>query len=144
VTVAASNGRGGLAIAQLPLTVRAVAGTPVIAAQPARQSVAVGQGVSLSVVATGQGPLSYQWQRYGANIRGATSATFHIPAAQATDTGTYRVVVTNSTGSTASNYVGCQVYEPPAITAVSMGRLVCSSFHSPDRMGYVRQEFQLR
>jgi len=94
----------------------------VFVAQLAQQSVAVGQSVSLSVVATGQGPLSYQWQRYGVNISGATSATFYIPAAQATDTGTYRVVVTNSAGSTTSNYVDCQVDEPPAITAVSLDK----------------------
>jgi hypothetical protein len=93
-----------------------------IVTQPTRQSVTVGQSVSLSVMATGQAPLSYQWQRYGVNIPGATSATLHIAAAQVTDTGTYRVVVTNSAGSTTSNYVDCQVDEPPAITAVSVDK----------------------
>jgi PKD repeat protein len=122
VTVAAGNGSGGLATAPLPVTVLAVPGAPVIVVQPAPQSVAMGRSVTLSVAAKGQKPLNYQWQRYGVNIPGATSATLPLPAAQVADSGTYRVVVTNSAGSAMSNYVDCQVYEPPAITAMSVDK----------------------
>src|SRR5690606_38665137 len=45
-----------------------------------------------SVSATGTG-ISYQWQKNGANINGATSNTFSIPNAATSDAATYTVIV---------------------------------------------------
>jgi hypothetical protein len=78
-------------------------GKPAIASQPVSTTVAPGQPATFKVVATGTQPLSYQWQRGGVNIVGATSATYTLAAAQATDNGAqFRVVVRNSVGSTTS------------------------------------------
>jgi len=41
-----------------------------------------GQTASFSVAATGTAPLSYQWQKNGANIAGATSAGYTTPASR--------------------------------------------------------------
>ena len=60
------------------------------------------------------GSLAYRWDF------GDYNSTSIAHGGTATDTGTYRVAVTNSAGSTTSNYVDCQVDEPPAITAVSV------------------------
>jgi hypothetical protein len=78
---------------------------PSIATQPQSQSVKVGQTATFSTAANGTAPLTFQWQKNMANIAmNANSATYTTPAAQAGDDGaTFRVIVTNSAGSTTSN-----------------------------------------
>jgi hypothetical protein len=77
---------------------------PTITTQPASQTVTAGQTATFSVAASGTAPLSYQWQKNGSNISGATSASYTTPATTTADSGaTFRVVVTNSVGSVTSN-----------------------------------------
>lgn len=78
--------------------------SPSITAQPANQTVTVGQTATFSVSATGTGPLSYQWQKNGMNIAGATSASYSTPTTALSDSGsTFRAMVTNSVGTATSN-----------------------------------------
>lgn len=51
---------------------------PVITVDPVSQEVSVGASTSFSVTATGAGTMSYQWQKNGAAISGATSTTYSI------------------------------------------------------------------
>ena len=60
---------------------------PSITQHPASQTVAPGAPVTFSVRASGQGTLRYQWQRNGANISGATSQDYTIPAVASGDSG---------------------------------------------------------
>jgi hypothetical protein len=77
---------------------------PTITTPPVNQTVTVGQTAAFSVVAAGDAPLSYQWQKNNTNISGATSASYATPATTSTDNGaTFRVVVTNSVKSVTSN-----------------------------------------
>jgi Immunoglobulin I-set domain/PQQ enzyme repeat len=77
---------------------------PSIAVQPSDQNVVPGQTATFTVTATGATPLQYQWQTGGASIAGANAASFTTRATTAADTGSrYLVVVTNSSGSVASN-----------------------------------------
>ena len=77
---------------------------PTISSQPANLSVNAGQTATFTVVATGAAPLSYQWQLNGAAIAGATAASYTTPVTTTADSGQqFRVVVTNSLGSVASN-----------------------------------------
>ena len=77
---------------------------PAITAQPANQTVTAGQAATFTVTASGTTPLSYQWQKNGTNISGATSASYTTPATTAADGGsTFLVVVSNSAGSVTSN-----------------------------------------
>ena len=76
---------------------------PTITNHPVNVSVAVGQPASFSVTALGTPPLSYQWQKNNVNIPGATSATYSIPQTALTHAGSYRVIVSNNTGSTATS-----------------------------------------
>lgn len=78
---------------------------PTITAQPVAQSLRSGQSFALSVSPLGSSPLSFQWQRNGVDIPGATDARFTIPAAQAEHAGIYRVVIKNGTGSVFSDEV---------------------------------------
>jgi chitodextrinase len=86
---------------------------PAITTQPASQTVSSGQTATFNVVATGTAPLSYQWQKNGANITGATSASYTTPAATTADSGsTFRVIVSNSLGSVTSNSATLTVTPP--------------------------------
>jgi len=57
--------------------------------------VTLGTDVTLSVTATGTPPLTYQWQRNGVNIDGATSSALDLPFIEVSDLGTYLLLVTN-------------------------------------------------
>lgn len=75
---------------------------PVISSQPASQSVTAGSSVTFSVIAYGAATLNYQWRKDGTAISGATSSTYSIASASASNAGSYDVVVTNSLGSATS------------------------------------------
>src|SRR5438094_3096000 len=85
-------------------TVNGGAIAPYISTQPANQTVSVGQTATFSVGAAGTPPLTYQWQKNGVDIPGATSSSYTTPATTSADTGTiFRVVVSNTAGSVTSN-----------------------------------------
>ena len=73
---------------------------PAIAAHPQSTSVTEGQGVTLSVSATGTAPLSYQWFE-GVTPVGTNSPTFDTGAL--TSTKSYRVEVRNGCGTVTSS-----------------------------------------
>ena len=64
----------------------------------------VGDSVTFSVSASGTPPLSYQWQRNGVTISGATSSSYTIASAQLADNGVgFRCRVANTYGSVTSS-----------------------------------------
>src|SRR5579872_1913423 len=72
------------------------ASAPSITVQPANQTVPLGQSATFSVTATGAAPLSYQWQKNGANISGATGASYTTPPVTNADNGAqFKAVVSN-------------------------------------------------
>jgi hypothetical protein len=76
---------------------------PAISTQPQSQSALTDATATFTVVATGSG-LSYQWNRNGAAIAGATAASYTTPAATYLDSGAqYTVAVSNADGSVTSN-----------------------------------------
>ncbi|MGB7844491.1 MAG: choice-of-anchor D domain-containing protein [Candidatus Acidiferrum sp.] len=76
---------------------------PVITTQPASQTVTAGQTATFAIVANGTAPLSYQWQKNGVNVAGATSANYTTPATAISDSGsTFQVVVSNTAGTVTS------------------------------------------
>jgi hypothetical protein len=80
----------------------AAGAAPCVATPPASQLVNAGSNVTFSVIASGTGPLNYQWRRNGTNITGAASSTYLRSNAQTSDAGDYQVVVTNLYGSVTS------------------------------------------
>jgi hypothetical protein len=102
--VVVTNSVGSATSNSAMLTVTASSVGPSITTQPANQAVTVGQTATLSVVAAGTAPLTYQWQKNNANISGATSASYTTPATVSGDNGaTFRVIVTNPVTSITSN-----------------------------------------
>jgi HYR domain len=75
---------------------------PAIAADPQCQTIGSGGDGSLSVIATGSGPFTYQWQLNGTNIAGATGSSFTLNGTQLSNAGLYTVVVGNGGGSVTS------------------------------------------
>ena len=91
---------------------------PSITQHPASITVSTGAPASFSCAASGTSPLSYQWQRNGSNISGATSQTYVIASASMTDNGAqFRCVVTNIAGSATSNNATLTVTTNTAPTA---------------------------
>ena len=102
--VVVSNGAGSATSNQAILTVNAAPVAPTITTQPANQTVAAGQTATFSVVASGTAPLTYQWQKNGSAISGATATSYTTPVTTTADSGElFRVVVSNSVGSVTSN-----------------------------------------
>ncbi len=77
---------------------------PSVTQHPANQRVAVGQMAVFSVSASGSVPLSFQWQRDGVDIPGATGTSFTIISAALADDGArFRAGVMNGQGTATSN-----------------------------------------
>ena len=101
--VVVSNSAGSVTSTMATLTVNASAVAPTITAQPANQTVAIGQTATFSVTATGTAPLSYQWQKNSGDISGATAASYTTPATVSGDNGAkFDVIVSNSVGNQTS------------------------------------------
>ena len=100
---------------------------PTIITHPADQNVIAGQTATFSVVATGTF-LSYQWQKNGTNIPGATGVSYTTPPTALSDNGSiFRVIVSNSAGSVTSNPATLTVTSsstPPGITTQPSSRTV--------------------
>lgn len=90
-----------------------------ITTQPVSQVREVGQSVTFSVAATGDG-LKYQWRKNNINIPGATSTSFTIASVSAADEGSYDVVVTGGCGSLPSAIATLKV-NPAACPAIRIG-----------------------
>ena len=78
---------------------------PSITSQPSNVVATAGQPVSITVVANGMGTLTYQWQQNGLPVLGATSTTYHITEAGASDLGNYNCLVKNEYGQVLSQSV---------------------------------------
>ncbi len=74
----------------------------VITGQPVGQSLFGGGTITLACTITGDGPYTYQWQKNGTNLPNSTSSALSITGITRRDSGTYRLLVSNSSSSTNS------------------------------------------
>ena len=95
---------------------------PTITQQPSARNVCAGGTAAFSITATGDGTLTYRWQKNQANLSngghysGATTATLTITGADSGDAANYRCVVTNEGGSTNSNAAALTLKAATTIT----------------------------
>jgi hypothetical protein len=101
------------------LAMKAAPVAPRLASEPQSQTVVHGANASFSVVASGTPPLSYEWQRDGRSLAGATRPTLTLPHVTRLDAGNYRVIVTNTLGSALSSNAYLRVLVPQQIHTVS-------------------------
>ena len=130
-SVVVFNGAGTATSNQATLTVTAATGMPTIGTQPANQSPTIGTQpanqsdvagttATFTVTATGPGPLTYQWQKDGKDIPGATLSTYNTPAIAIADSGAqYSVVVGNSAAKVTSNKATLTVTAAPVAPDIS-------------------------
>ena len=78
-----------------------------------------GSYVRLYAVATGTGPLTYQWQKDNIDIKGQNRSTLIFTSINDEDEGTYRLVISNKAGLKLSREVELNVNEAPTIAAIT-------------------------
>jgi len=99
--LSACSGHSGSALAQLE---NDAAAAPVIVAQPQALAVHDGDSAMFQVATTGTEPATYEWQRDGQPISGATGRTYRLQSVSPRDDGAqFRVVVINDYGAVVSD-----------------------------------------
>ena len=105
-SVIVSNASGSVPSAAAQLEV--MTSPPSIVSEPRNQTVPAGATATFSVEATGDGPLSFQWQENGTNLMdgirlfGSATATLTLSSVSALNAGTYSVLVSNALNAVAS------------------------------------------
>jgi len=94
---------------------------PIIITQPANESAIAGQTVTFNVGVIGTTPFSYQWSFDETNINNATNGSLTLTNVQASQAGTYAVLITNTLGSAVSSNATLNVYLVPVISSFSPG-----------------------
>ncbi|HEY6444361.1 MAG TPA: immunoglobulin domain-containing protein, partial [Candidatus Acidoferrales bacterium] len=117
-SVVMSNTAGSVISGSAALTVNPPAVAPSITTQPLSQSVTAGQTATFSVAGTGTSPMSYQWQKNGSAISGATSSTYQTPVTTNSDNGSqFAAVMSNSAGNVTSSLATLTVLAAGCVTS---------------------------
>jgi hypothetical protein len=148
--VTVSNVVGNATSSTVNLTVQS---PPAITTPPTSTTVTAGQTANFSVTAAGTSPLSYQWQKNGANISGATSSSYTTPVAKTSDNGASFVVnVTNPAGNISSGAAILTVNAdttPPSvsitspITGSTVGGTISITATASDNIGVASVQLQV-
>jgi len=116
--VVVSN-QDGFTLASNPAQL-SLSGPIAITVNPTDTKLYTGQSGSLNVGATGDGPISYQWQKWNGSswsyVSGATSARLTFSAASTGNAGLYRCAIKNSVSSQVSATATVTVLESVKIT----------------------------
>ena len=120
-SVVINNSAGSTNSSNAFLTVNTSPVAPVFNSQPASLVVLAGSPASFTAVAGGTAPISYQWNKNGTPIPGATSSTLSLSNVQTADDGSYTLTASNSVGSATSN--------PAQLTVTTSTPLVNSAYN---------------
>lgn len=118
-SVRVTNDKGGVTSATARVTVVLNLAPPKITTQPASVAATAGASLQFQVVAEGE-TLTYQWQRDGVAIQGATSTSLSLAGVRLGEAGRYSVVVTNGAGSVTSEAAALTVEPITRISNLSM------------------------
>ncbi len=101
-SVIVSNLAGSIASDYAALTINTNPVAPIFTSQPLSQTVLLGGIANFSAVVSGTAPISYQWNRNGVAIAGATASSLTLTNVQLTNAGNYTVTASNSVNVAAS------------------------------------------
>ncbi len=93
-----------------------VLSAPTIQNQPYSQQINYGQPVSFHVYASGNPKPTYQWMKNGVEILGADSSSYTISSVRLSDSGYYKVLLSNSQGNIISDSAHLGITPPAAPT----------------------------
>lgn len=110
--IPASDSKGAESIQTALVKILAAGELPVIAALPATIELEAGEDLLIEPVVTGAAPFTWRWQRDLTDLPGADEANLSVPWMEESQSGSYRVIVTNAAGSATSTAV--QVTVRPA------------------------------
>ncbi len=88
-----------------------------VVSAPSAVTVTVGTPATMSIVASGSGPFTYQWYKDGVLLAGATGASYRVAKTQASSAGSYYVKITNRAGTVTSGAAALTVNFPVTITS---------------------------
>lgn len=113
-TLTVTDGNGYRNSATTSVNVANPAAVLSICTQPQNLTVNAGAPATFGVAASGPATITYQWQRNGSDIVGATGAAYTLAAAGSADNGAqFRVVVANGAGSVTSSAATLTVTSAP-------------------------------
>jgi hypothetical protein len=87
---------------------------PLVITQPASVTAAAGNNVKFSAAIGGSLPIAFQWKKNGVNIAGATSQTLTLNNVFFTDSASYVLYATNSSGFTNTSAATLTVLPQPS------------------------------
>ncbi len=99
--------------------IRVLSFGPSIVTQPQSQTVTTGTNVTLSVVASGSPSPACQWYKDNIIIAGATTSTLTLSNAQSVNAGTYKVTLTNASGTVTSSNATLTINAAPSSSSGS-------------------------
>ncbi|HZZ18269.1 MAG TPA: immunoglobulin domain-containing protein, partial [Opitutaceae bacterium] len=99
--------------------------SPSVTSQPASQSVSLGSAATFSVTGSGVPVPNYQWLFDGAYLTGATNPTLTVSNVQASNLGSYSVILSSSSGTVTSDSA---TLSSPGITPVVPSSTTGSEF----------------
>jgi len=116
-SVSITNGFGQTSSVPVLISVAPI----VITSQPGSARVCAGYPVAFGLAAVGSDPLTYQWQRDGHDLAGATGASFSIALANYPDAGKYRCRLSNAQGDAMTADATLEVIPPYTSTILAGG-----------------------
>ncbi|MFO1513691.1 MAG: LamG-like jellyroll fold domain-containing protein [Verrucomicrobiota bacterium] len=90
-----------------------IVGPPGVSVSPQSETAYVGQTATFTALPSGNPPFSYQWQLNGVPLAGATAASLTLTNLQPTNSGLFRVVLSNASGTVTSSVATLNVLTPP-------------------------------
>lgn len=96
---------------------------PSISLPPQSTNVVLGNGFSMKVVASGEGPFLYQWFKQGVQIPGETNALLLRTNTTASDLGSYAVDVSNTGATITSDPADLNLFVTLTATARGQGQI---------------------
>ena len=119
ISATASDVTGASWTENVSITVNLPTNGPIITQQPQSETLSNGATFLISVQATGNGTVDYQWFKDGVSVAGATNSSVIVTNAQLGDSAVYTVAVSDGLGTNTSIRAPVSILQPVSIVWVN-------------------------